>query len=225
MKIWLAVAMLSLLVSCNDKDIDGVMKVFKSFTLTDEDGYNLSISEGTYEAEFNYKSRKDAIELEIDAVVADYDRDFMFNIPDLSNAVVSYDLDTKTERMRIDLPSSATGQPVHAEVVISNKIISKKPPSVYWDRCSAYIGTQGGLSGLLGIAEQPDISGASGTGGLARHVYTVSSFTESQLSVAISIVDGEETVALFEGTENRRYRELHWAGKCGEYDRPVIRRD
>ena len=67
-----------LLSACNDKDIDGALKVFKSFVLLDEEGYHLSIAEGTYEAEFSYKTRDGSIEVEIDDVVGGYDRDFIF---------------------------------------------------------------------------------------------------------------------------------------------------
>lgn len=226
MKVLLALAMALLLFSCNDKDIDGVLKVFSDFVLVDEEGFRLSISEGTYEAEFSYDTRDEAIELEIDDVVAGYDRDFLFSLPDLDNTVVSYDPESKTEQTRWRLPSSATGQTVEAEVVISNKIISKKPPQVYWDRCNAHLGIWGGLSGLLDMRNNRRHDPHSRSGGsVSQHIYSVSSYTESQLSVAVSLVVGEETVALFEGTERRQYRNLLWVGKCGDYERPVIRRD
>lgn len=224
----LALMMTFLVLSaCNDKDIDGVLQVFKSFVLMDEDGYRLSIAEGTYEADFTYKTRDGSIELEIDEVVAGYDRDFLFSLPDLSKTVVSYNIASKTEQTRFKLPSSATGQTVDAEVVISNRIISKKPPQVYWDRCNAYIGIWGGLSGLLNPNNNRQDSHRRSRSGNTRseHIYSVSSFTESQLSAAVNIVVNEETVALFEGSERRQYRNLHWVGKCGDYDRPVIRRD
>ena len=224
MRILGTLAMALLLVACNDKDIDGVLKVFENFTLMDDEGYHLSITSGTYEAEFNYDRRDASIELEIDEVVAGYDRDFMFSLPNLDNAVISYDKESKTEQMRLQLPASDTGQTLDAEVVISNRIISQKAPQIYWDRCNAYRGIKGGIGGLLGMHKR-ESSGGAGAGGLAKHIYSVASLTESQVSVAISFVDGEETVALFEGTEHRKYRALHWEGKCGEYDRPVIRRD
>ena len=98
MKVLLAVAVLSLLVSCKDKNIDGMLKVFTGFTLTDEDGYDLSISEGTYEAEFSYRSRDAMIEMEIDDVVAGYDRDFRFSLANLNVAAVSYSMESQTSR-------------------------------------------------------------------------------------------------------------------------------
>ncbi len=229
MKIMLALAVLSLLVSCNDKDIDGVLKVFKSFVLTEEDGGQITIPKGEHEADFSYKSREDAIELEIDSLFGGGDRDFMFSRPDPDDgAIVSYDTETRTERLRLNLPSSVTGQPVHAEVVISNRIIVRKKPQIFWDRCGAYHGTRGGLLGLLGFNKRHGRDGRQagrGTGDLASHIYTVSSPTESRVSVAINIVHGEETVALFEGTERRRYRELYWKGECGDYSRPILRKD
>ena len=226
MKILLALAMLSLLmVSCNDKDIDGMLKVFSDFTLMDEDGFRLSISAGTYEAEFSYDKQDDAIELEIDDVVAGYDRDFLFSLPNLDDAIVEYDGETKTEQVRYHLPASETGQTVDAEVVVSNRIISQKPPQVYWDRCNAHIGIWGGLHGLLDESRNRHNPHSRSGGSISQHIYSVASFTESQVSVAISLVVGEETVALFEGTERRQYRNLLWVGECGDYDRPVIRRD
>ena len=223
----LALMMACLLLSaCNDKDIDGALRVFKSFVLMDEEGYRLSIAEGTYEAEFSYKTRDGSIELEIDDVVAGYDRDFIFKLPNLDGTVVTYNLETKTEQTRWRLPASATGQTLDAEVVISNRIVSEKPPQVYWDRCQAYRGIKGGISGLLGSHKRNRDNDGTRSGGIARqHIYSVASYTESQLSVAINLVDGEETVALFEGTERRQYRNLLWEGKCGEYDRPVLRRN
>lgn len=228
MKVLLALTMSLLLVSCNDKDIDGVLKVFKSFVLIEEDGHQITIPAGMYEAEFSYKSKSDAIELEIDDIYRDDESEFMFSKPDPDNDLaVNYDSENRTEQLRLNLPSSATGQPVHAETVISNKIISQQKPQVFWDRCGAYYGTKGGLLGLLGIQKTQRSSGerGRGVGSLSRHIYTVSSPTESLISVAISLVHDEETVALFEGTERRKYRELHWEGKCGEYERPVIIRD
>lgn len=225
MKVLLALTMSLSLLACNDKDVDGVLKVFKSFVLTEEDGLQITIPEGMYEAEFSYKSKKDEIELEIDNIYLDDDSEFVFNKPDPDNgSVVSYDAESRTEKLRLNMPASATGQPVRAEVVISNKILVQKRPQIFWDRCGAYYGTKGGLLGLLGIKRQPrSLGGRSGSvGSLSSHIYTVSSPTESQLSVAINLVHDEETVALFEGTERRRYRELHWEGKCGEYERPVI---
>ena len=222
MKVLLALATSLLLVSCNDKDIDGVLKVFKSFVLTEEDGHRITIPEGMYEAEFSYKSKIDAIELEIDNIYRDDESEFMFSKPDPDNGLaVNYDSESRTERLHLNLPASATGQPVHAEVVISNKIISQQEPQVFSDRCGAYHGTKGGLLGLLGF-HKAQYSTPIGRG---SRIYTVSTPTESLLSVAISLVHGEETVALFEGTERRKYRELHWKGKCGDYGRPVIRRD
>ena len=225
MKVLLAVAVLSLLVSCNHKSIDGMLKVFTSFTLTDEDGYDLSISEGKYEAEFSYKLHDAAIELEIDDVVAGYDRDFVFSLANLNVAAVDYSVESHTEQMRLRLPASVTGQTVDAEVVISNTIISKKPPRVYWDRCNAYYGIKGGLRGLLGLHDRRDSSVGVNSGSVTNHIYTVAALTESQLSVAVSLSAGEETVALFEGTKRMQYRDLLWEGECGAYERPVIRRD
>ena len=215
-----------LLSACNDKDIDGALRVFKNFVLLDEEGYRLSIAEGTYEAEFTYKTRDGNIELEIDDVVAGYDRDFLFNLPDLSNTVVSYDSETKTEQVRWRLPASATGQTLDAEVVISNRIISEKPPQIYLDRCQAYRGIKGGISGLLGFYKRNRDNDRTRSGGIVgQRIYSVASYTESYLSVAINLVDGEKTVAMFEGTERRQYRNLLWEGKCGEYDRPILRRN
>ena len=222
MKILLAVAMLSLLVSCNDKDIDGVLKAFKSFALTDEDGRQITIEPGTHGADFSYKARDKEVELEIDDLYGD-DRDFIFSVLDLDAGMVAYDVEGRTEQMRLWLPSSVTGQTVKAEIVVSNTIISQKPPRVFWDRCNAYLGVKGGLAGLLGLHERSGRGG--GHGGLAQHIYTVSSPTKSQLSVKVSLVAGEETVAVFEGSERRKYRDLLWEGKCGDYARPVIRRD
>ena len=225
MKVLLAVAVLSLLVSCNDKNIDGMLKVFTSFTLTDEDGYDLSISEGTYEAEFSYKSRDAMIEMEIDDVVAGYDRDFRFSLANLNVAAVSYDMESQTERLRLRLPASDTGQPVDAEIVISNTIISKKPPQVYLDRCNAHLGIKGGLAGLLNSHKERRNPHSRSGGSMGQRIYTVAAFTKSQLNVAVSLSMGEETVAMFEGTRHMQYRDLLWEGKCGAYERPVIRRD
>ena len=225
MKVLVLMMTFLLLSACNDKDVEGVLRVFKSFVLVDEEGYRLSIAEGTYEAEFSYDTGDKAIELEIDDVVAGHDRDFLFSLPNLDGTVVTYDTASKTEQTRFNLPASATGQTVDAEVVVSNRIISESPPQVYWDRCNAHIGIWGGLSGLLNPSRNRHDPHSRSGGSISQHIYSVASFTESQLSAAVSIVVGEETVALFEGSERRQYRNLHWVGKCGDYDRPVLRRD
>ena len=222
MRFFWAVAVLSLLVSCNDNDIDGVLEVFTSFTLTDEDGYHPSIAEGMYEGDFNYKAHKERAELEIDDVVAGYDRDFRFNVANLAAMIIAHDTEDVTERVAVYLPSSVSGQAVDAEIVVSNTIISKDPPRVYWDRCSANIGIKGGLAGLLNMNKKEK---RRHRGGGRQHIYSVSSHTESELSVSIDFIVGEETVATFRGAERRKYRDLMWVGECGEYNRPVIRRN
>ena len=224
MRFFWAVAVLSLLVSCNDNDIDGVLEVFTAFTLTDEDGYHLSIAEGTYEGDFNYKAHKERAELEIDDVVAGYDRDFMFNVANPADMITLHDMEDVTERISVYLPSSVSGQAVDAEIVVSNTIISKKPPRVYWDRCGAHIGIKGGLVGLLNMNKRERHRHRRG-GSIGQYVYTVSSRTKSEISISIDFIVGEETVATFRGAERRKYRDLMWEGECGDYDRPVIRRD
>ena len=147
MRCVLLLAALLLLLSCNTEKVKGVLRVFSSFTLTDEDGRRISLPVGTHAAEFTYKWHDMDIELEIKDIDAGKDRDFDFKAP----AVDENDVSTsKTEeRVKMYLPASDTGQGVNAEVQLINIITKREKPDVFWDRCNAYHGSKGGAFSVI----------------------------------------------------------------------------
>lgn len=222
MRVFLSLLVLLLLLSCRDKDVDGVLKVFRSFTLIDEDGRRITVPEGMHSAEFTYKWSDSDVELEIEEIDGGEDRDFDFKAPLVDEDDVT--ITKHEEQVKMSLLSSVTRQPVGAEVVIRNVIKSRSRPKVFWDRCTAYRGVKDGMLGYLKIKDKKRENRTGGHGGLASHIYSVSSWVESQLSVMVAFNDGEEVVAVFEGNSNLDYRDLLWEGECGSYERPIIRR-
>ena len=214
-----------LLVSCNNRDVKGMLEVFSPFTLIDEGGRRVTIPVGKHRAEFIYKRHNSEVEMEIKSIDGGRSRDFDFKAPVIDHDDI--DISRNEERVRVDMPSSFTRQSVDADALIRNVIISRERPRVYFDRCNGYYGTRDGILGYLKMEMSDDHSRrepSSGHGSLASHIYTVSERVSSQLNVEVAFVDSEDIVAMFKGSRKISYRDLMWEGKCGDYTRPSIRR-
>ena len=127
MRLFLLIASCLLLASCND--IDGKLRVFSDFTLTDEDGRQIVIGTGTHEAEVSWDVSESKMELEIDDVDGDDDREFEFRAPDLSN------VDLQAERIEMEVFADECEQPVDVRVLITNTVTSKEGPMEGMFRC------------------------------------------------------------------------------------------
>jgi hypothetical protein len=178
------VAMMLMVSACND--IDGKMTVYADFMLVDEDGRHVTIPEGTHEAEFSYRSRKGEIEIEIKDIDNGKDRDFEFQVPDLSKE------DFRKERLELHFPATAGDRELDTKMLITNKILSKEGPLGVFHRCREH--------GSVVYFWRPIV------------FYNTNRVTR----VAAHIGSSENTLALFEATERKQGREVVWTGECGE---------
>ena len=180
----LLMAML-MLSACND--IDGKITVYDDFMLVDEDGRHIMIAKGTHAAEFSYRIYKHEIELEIEGIDNGKDRDFEFQIPDLS------DEDFHQERLELHFPTNGGGRELDTNMVITNTIMSAGELQGRFYRCR----DRG--SAVYG------------------HRPVVFRFVNRITHVAAQISSGEDTLALFEASKSYPHsREVLWVGECGD---------
>ena len=177
-------AVMLMLSACND--IDGKMTVYADFMLVDEDGRHVMISEGTHKAEFSYRTSKSEIEIEIKDIDNGKDRDFEFQIPDLSEE------DFHKERLELHFPATAGDRELDTKMLITNKVLSQEGPIGNYYRCRE----RGSAIYLL------------------RPVVFFK--TNRITHIAAHIGSGEDTLALFEATKNRHERDIVWTGECGQ---------
>ena len=183
-RLFFCTAMMLMLSACND--IDGKLNAYVSFMLIDEDGRRVIIPAGTHVAEFSYKTRKHEVEIEIKGIDNGKDRDFEFQLPaDLR------DEDFRKERLELHFPTMVGNRELDTDMLITNKILSKKGPHGHYRRCRE----RGSAIYLL----RPIIS------------YEVKRVTH----VVARIRSGEETMALFEASKRKQGREVVWKGECG----------
>jgi len=104
---------LLLLSGCND--VDGRLKVFKNFSLVDEDGHTRQITAQNYSADFSYDRKKKEIELEIDDFYRGKDIDFEFHVPHMS------DIDFSDREIEIEVLAADSGQDVDLNAYIERE--------------------------------------------------------------------------------------------------------
>ena len=183
MRLFLLAVSFLMLASCND--VEGKLRVFSDFVLTDDDGRRVMIGEGTHEAEFSWNVSKSEVQLEIDDIDGDDGREFEFRAPGLSN------VDLRAERIEMEVFAEDCGQPVDVNVLITNTVISKEGPREGMFRCLS--------RGQSVYNYRPVI------------YFNV----ERLVGVAIGMNNGEEQLALFEGVERVKDRQEIWSGECG----------
>lgn len=172
-----------MLSACND--IDGKITVYADFMMVDEDGRHVMIPEGTHLADFSYKARKGEIEIEIEDIDNGKDREFEFQVPDLSKE------DFRKERLELHFPATVGDRELDTKMLITNKTLSKTGPQGDFYRCREY--------GSVVYYYRPVVS------------YRVNRITH----IAARINHDEDTLALFEATKNFQEREIVWVGECG----------
>lgn len=172
-----------LLSACND--LDGNIKVFSDFMLVDEDGREVMITTGTHEAEFSVDVSDGEVELEIDDIDNGRDRDFEFQIPDMSNE------DFRQERLELHFPATVGDRELDTRVLITNKIMHREGPIGEYYRCREH--------GSAVYFLQP----------------VVFHRVERLMHVAAHIGSNEDTLALFEAGELIKERQIAWRGACG----------
>ena len=178
MKTALALLGMLLLVSCND--IDGTLKVFTDFVLIDEGGREVTLPSGTHSAEFSWKRKKAEVELEVDDIVGDDDRDFEFEVEEVA------DLDFRLSRIELEVSSEESGQPVDANLLVTN-VMEQKAPVATTRRCH---------------------------GSIRRPIIYVEGVRFIDVTVVLSA--DEDDLAVFEGSKTRTERKILWEGECGE---------
>lgn len=179
----LLIALLTL-TACNE--IDGKITVYADFMLVDEDGRHIMITTGIHMAEFEYKPQKREIEIEIKDIDNGKDRDFEFEVPDLSSE------DFHKERLELHFPATAGDREMDTKMLITNKVLSKGDLRANFYRCREH--------------------------GSAVYDYrpVVFRMIKRVTHIAAHIDDGENTLALFEGSKVSKEREKLWIGQCGD---------
>lgn len=141
MRLFLGIVVLSLLVSCNE--IEGRLQVFSDFSLTADNGEEVEIVAGAYDANFSF----DALDLEygheishltlgISGVDAGLDRVFTFKVPRPISGDEPYhyiDMTTDTDR-DVEISAEESGQNVTLSVHTVTAV-SKMGPHEYYVRC------------------------------------------------------------------------------------------
>ena len=107
--------LLALLLLAGCDDIDGHLKVFKNFSLVDEDGRTHEIKAKTYSADFSYSRKKKEVELEIDDFYRGKDTDFEFYVPHMS------EIDFGSEEIEIEVLAADSGQEVDLNALIERE--------------------------------------------------------------------------------------------------------
>ena len=179
MKTMLALLGMLLLLSCND--IDGKLQVFTDFVLIDEGGNEVSLPSGVHSAEFSWKRSDAEVELEVDNIVGDDDRDFEFAVAEVA------DIDFRLARIELEVSSEESGQPVDANLLVTNAMEQKAPVATL-QRCHASI--------------------------LHRPIIYVEGIRFIDVTVVLSA--DEDDLAVFEGSKTRTERKVLWKGECGE---------
>ena len=183
-RLFLLMATMLMLSACND--IDGRMTVYADFMLVDEDGRHITLPAGTHEAEFTYKSRKGEIEIEVKDIDNGKDRDFEFQIPDLSKE------DFHKERLELHFPATTGDRELDTRMLITNKILSA-----------------GKLKGKFRYCRERGSTIRSFRPYVYRNIKRVT-------HIAAHIGNSEETLALFEASKTSKERHVVWVGECGE---------
>lgn len=179
MKPMLSLLGVLLLASCND--IDGTLKVFTDFVLIDEGGREVTLPSGTHSAEFSWKRKKAEVEMEVDNIVGDDDRDFEFEIDEVA------DLDFRLSRIELEVSSEESGQPVDANLLVTN-VMEQKAPVAVMQPCRVLV--------------------------LSKPVIYVEGVRFIDVTVVLSA--DEDDLAVFEGSKTRTERKILWEGECGE---------
>ncbi len=173
-------------VASAGNDIDGKITVYDDFMLVDEDGRHITLTEGTHTAEFSYKIRKGELEIEIDDIDNGKDRDFEFQIPNLTEE------DFRKESLELHFPNTPGDRELDTKMLVTNKILSKKGPYGNYYRCRE--------RGSVIYSYRPVV------------FYLANRITH----VVARISSDEETLALFEANRHTRGREIVWKGRCGD---------
>lgn len=100
-------------VSCDE--IDGIMEIFKRFSLTDEDGKKWTFATGYYGADFSYDRGDREVEIEIDDLDDGDDVDFKFHVPHMDQ------IDFSSDYIELDVGEHASGQGVGLQSTIERK--------------------------------------------------------------------------------------------------------
>ena len=172
-----------MLSSCND--IDGKVTVYADFMLVDEDGRHVTIPAGTHMAEFSYSISDSEIELEIKDIDHGKDRDFEFQIPDVSQE------DFRKDSLELHFPATAGDRELDTKMLVTNKTMSKKGPIGDFYSCREH--------GSAMYSYRPVV------------FYKANRITH----VVARISSNEDTLALFEATKHSQEREIVWVGECG----------
>ena len=145
------------------------------------------IPAGIHEAELDYDASDGDIELEIDNIDRGRDRDFEFQIPDLSQE------DFQQERLELHFPATQGDRELDTRMLITNMIISKTGPFGVYYRCRE--------RGSAIYSYRPVI------------FYRL----DRRMHAAVHISSVEETLALFEASERiKNDRQEVWSGACGD---------
>ena len=121
------------LTACDD--VKGKMEVFSNFSMIDDDGKNVTIMRGNYNAKLDLDRSENEIELKIRDVAGDNDYEFDFAIPNIEDLPEHRD-----DTLDFVLPHDISGQPVDARIIYHHETLKTSKPWVAAARCSSVLG-------------------------------------------------------------------------------------
>lgn len=175
-------SLLLLLGACND--IDGRLRVFKDFSLVDEDGRQRQIAAGKYSADFSYDRSKHEIELEIDDFDRGKDIDFEFHVPHMD------EIDFDSDEIEVEVLAADNGQSVDLNALIAREVTVDGPfrasygTYCYDDRAYYY------------------------------YPFAVYDIVETEVDVNVELARGESEIASFEAAACTRRTSVRYCVDC-----------